>query len=162
MALTLASYIKDGNTLDPEAFRARHPHHVLVVEPFAVEEEPELSTSAGGDFAGGLPMVYPIARQDSHALGDRVTIGRTGNNDIHINAPDVSKYHAYLVREGDTFSYVDADSKFGSWVNDAPVAAGERVRLSSGDRLRIASVKATIFDPEGFQVHVCRGRGQRA
>jgi DNA ligase (NAD+) len=45
---------------------------------------------------------------------DRITIGRTSNNDVVINDSSVSRLHAYVRREGDKWVVADAGSKNGT------------------------------------------------
>ena len=63
------------------------------------------------------------------------TIGRRSASDLQVNNPDVSKDHAEIVREGDTYVLRDRGSRFGTVVN------GERVterQLLGGDRIRLS------------------------
>jgi hypothetical protein len=152
VAISLATYLLAANQLSLGEFKEKYPHAVLVVEPYTMDDEPQLSTSAGGDFGGGIPMVYPIQNKAGHGFGDRVTIGRTGNNDVPIQAPDVSKYHGYLTRDGAEagYTYTDADSTYGSKVNDEPSLPGVKVPLPFGAVLEIASVRMTIYSPPTF------------
>lgn len=160
---TLASYILDAGSLDEAGFCERHPRDVLVVEPFAMEEEPELSTAAGGHLTSGVPSVFPIEAKEAHGMGDRITIGRTGNNDVTIPAPDVSKFHGYLTpAEGGGWQYTDADSTFGSRLNGKTLPPMRPVALACGDRLRVASVDMTLYTPGGlyaFLMRVTQRRG---
>ena len=77
------------------------------------------------------------------ALGSRLvhidkpifTIGRRSASDVQVNNPDVSKDHAEIVREGDTYVLRDRGSRFGTFVN------GERITqrlLLGGDRIRLS------------------------
>jgi predicted phage tail protein len=69
---------------------------------------------------------------------DRLTIGRTGNNDIQLNAAYVSRRHAVVLTEGDTTRVIDWGSKNGVFVN------GKRITehfLASGDIVAIGNAK---------------------
>ncbi|HBP20825.1 MAG TPA: hypothetical protein DEA08_23920 [Planctomycetes bacterium] len=157
MGRTLASYILDAGSLDEAAFCERHPRDVLVVEPYAMEEEPELSTAAGGHLTSGVPSVYPIESKEAHGMGDRITIGRTGNNDVTIPASDVSKFHGYLTpAEGGGWNYTDADSTFGSRLNGQMLPPKRSTPISCGDRLRVASVDMTLYTPSGLYAYLMK------
>lgn len=63
-----------------------------------------------------------------------VTIGRTHNNDIHIDNPGVSAAHAVIQSKGDDFFIVDAGSKNGTYVNGRKIS---RHKLENGDVITI-------------------------
>jgi chromosome segregation ATPase len=67
---------------------------------------------------------------------DKLTIGRTRNNDIHLKAQSISRRHALIVTENDRTRIVDWGSKNGIAVNRQPVS--EQV-LRSGDIVTIGN-----------------------
>lgn len=66
-------------------------------------------------------------------------IGRNQDNDIVLDSDRISRYHAEIVREGQTMKVVDKGSRNGIWVN------GQRVRescvIKPGDKLRIGRLE---------------------
>lgn len=154
MARTLAAYLYDAASLDVAAFCEKHPHPVLVAKPHAMESEPQLSTSAGGESNSGVPLVYVLKAGGAHGFGDRITLGRTGNNDVAIQAPDISKYHGFLTQSGALYAYADAGSTYGSFLNGKRLASGERTTLTSHDVLTVASVELTFYDPAALHSHL--------
>src|SRR5262245_15971674 len=62
------------------------------------------------------------------------TIGRKAENDLQLLSDTVSRQHAEIVYENDTYYLVDIGSKRGSFVNDQRV---ERIALQHQDRIRI-------------------------
>jgi phosphoserine phosphatase RsbU/P len=62
------------------------------------------------------------------------TIGRKAENDLQLLSDTVSRQHAEIVYDGDTYYLIDIGSKRGSFVNDQPV---ERIALQHQDRIRI-------------------------
>ncbi len=48
---------------------------------------------------------------------DRLTIGRTGDNDIQLNAPFISRKHAVVTTDGETTRVIDWGSMNGVYVN---------------------------------------------
>jgi chromosome segregation ATPase len=52
---------------------------------------------------------------------DRLTIGRTAENDIQLNAPYISRRHAVVTTDGDTTRVIDWGSKNGVYVNSSRV-----------------------------------------
>jgi len=69
---------------------------------------------------------------------DRLTIGRTEQNDIQLNASYVSRRHAVIVTEGDATRVIDWGSKNGVFVNDVRVTEhflrnGDTVTIGTAD-----------------------------
>jgi phosphoserine phosphatase RsbU/P len=62
------------------------------------------------------------------------TIGRKAENDLQLLSDTVSRQHAEIVYDGDTYYLIDIGSKRGSFVNDQPI---ERIALQHQDRIRI-------------------------
>jgi len=81
-----------------------------------------------------------------------VTIGRLAENDIPVEHPAVSRFHARITRldARGAFSIEDLDSTNGTFVNGAAVAAGKRRPLASGDTIRVGPVKF-LFTPETLE-----------
>ncbi len=67
---------------------------------------------------------------------DRLTIGRTVDNDIQLKAPYMSRCHAVIVTDEDGTRIVDQDSKNGIYVNSNRVT--ERI-LRNGDVVTIGA-----------------------
>lgn len=62
------------------------------------------------------------------------TIGRKAENDLQLLSDTVSRQHAEIVYEDDTYYLIDVGSKRGTYVNDQRI---ERCALHHQDRLRI-------------------------
>lgn len=69
---------------------------------------------------------------------NRLTIGRTQQNDIYLNAQYISRRHAVVVTEGDSTRIIDWGSKNGVYVNSRRITEHF---LKSGDRVRIGSIE---------------------
>ena len=52
---------------------------------------------------------------------DRLTIGRTSDNDIQLNAGYISRRHAVVQTDGESTRVIDWGSKNGVYVNSKPV-----------------------------------------
>ncbi len=85
----------------------------------------------------------PDARLDiTDAVGRRVvpverlpfTIGRRETNELRLMGSEVSRDHAEITLEGETYTLHDRTSRYGTFVNDAQV--NERA-LAHGDRIRL-------------------------
>jgi len=69
---------------------------------------------------------------------DRLTIGRTQQNDIQIPVPYISRRHAVVVTEGDVTRVIDWGSKNGVYVNSSRVT---EYFLASGDIVTIGTAE---------------------
>ncbi len=69
---------------------------------------------------------------------DRLTIGRTEQNDIQLKAPYISRRHAVIVTEGDITRVVDWGSKNGVFVNSRRI---NEHFLKNGDIVAIGTAK---------------------
>lgn len=67
---------------------------------------------------------------------DRLTIGRTGQNDIQLRAQYISRRHAVIIVEDDITRIIDWGSKNGVYVNNARIS--EQV-LANGDLVSIGA-----------------------
>jgi hypothetical protein len=96
--------------------------------------------------------LYPLAKKPGASFPDRITIGRTPNNDVVIAEHSVSRLHAY-VRLDDgarptglgAWVIADAGSKNGSWLDEVPLAPRREARLPPGGVLRLGDVVATFY-----------------
>ncbi|HYE65220.1 MAG TPA: FHA domain-containing protein, partial [Pyrinomonadaceae bacterium] len=82
-----------------------------------------------------LKIVDRFGAQQTLPLNKPVfTIGRKPGNDLLLLSSSVSRYHAEIVREGETYYLVDKGSKGGVFINDQRI---ERCALRHLDRVRI-------------------------
>jgi hypothetical protein len=96
--------------------------------------------------------LYPLAKKHGASFRDRITIGRTANNDVVIADHSVSRLHAYVRRAGDTadglaeaWLVADAGSKNGSWVNDVALGPRREIELPLGAVVRFGDVRLTFY-----------------
>lgn len=69
-----------------------------------------------------------------------ITIGRSSENDITVNNPNVSRHHCQIVQfDNGTFGVVDFSSTNGTYVNGRRVYG--QVSLKQGDRVHIAQTE---------------------
>ena len=88
--------------------------------------------------------LYPLAKKPGASFPDRITIGRTPNNDVVIEDPSVSRLHAY-VRQADGWMVADAGSKNGSWLDESRLEPRRESALSVGAVLRLGDVALTFY-----------------
>lgn len=82
-------------------------------------------------------LTYPLGE-------DETTIGRNPNCDIFLNDMTVSRMHASIVREGETFVVEDAESYNGVWVNNRSIT---RKALEPGDFIQFGKF-GFVFDKD--------------
>ncbi len=70
-------------------------------------------------------------------------IGRHPENDLIINDPRVSRYHAQVRYENGQFMIYDMDAKFGTFVNSEQIDKSEIV---SGDTISLANTPVLFID----------------
>src|SRR5438105_2073759 len=80
--------------------------------------------------------LYPLAKKPGASFPDRITIGRTANNDVVVADASVSRLHAY-VRQADGWLVADAGSKNGSWLDDVALEPRRETPLRLRSVLRL-------------------------
>ena len=81
------------------------------------------------------------------------TIGRKADNDLQLVSDTVSRYHAEIVYENETYHLVDKNSKRGSFVNDQRVEQCalqhlDQIRIGGEDESRIEFIDETVTERE--------------
>lgn len=89
--------------------------------------------------------IYPLAKKPGASFADRITIGRTPNNDIAINDHSVSRLHAYVRLDGERWVVADAGSKNGSWMRGKALEPRKEQPMQSHAIVRIGEVDLTFF-----------------
>jgi len=90
------------------------------------------------------PMAWLIVTKGSqpgrefHLNPDETAIGRAADNDIILDDPTVSRYHAKVRREGDDFYLYDLAATNPTQVNGQVIT---RHRLHEGDRVEIGETE---------------------
>ncbi len=105
---------------------------------------------------GGDPMAAVVEKTKENAFMQRVTIGRTNNNDIVLEDVSVSRFHAFLEQDEGVWKLVDAGSRNGTLVGGKKLSVRVGVVLQNGALLRIGSVALTFFTANGFLEHLKR------
>ena len=89
--------------------------------------------------------VYPLTKKAGASFPDRITIGRTANNDIVIPDHSVSRLHAYMRRDGAQWVLADAGSKNGSWLDAAQLQPRKEKPVFSRTELRLGDVDLMFY-----------------
>ncbi|AZR72960.1 hypothetical protein BBF96_05860 [Anoxybacter fermentans] len=108
-------------------------------EIFAISENQDV-TRVFKKKSGGSPILEVLEGNDEgkkfNLIGSIITIGRREDNQIMINDPNVSRYHARIVYNNNNWQIEDLNSTNGVFIN------GKRITISplkSGDKICIGS-----------------------
>src|SRR4051794_25565837 len=81
-----------------------------------------------GKWGGGLKYnkrVAFLAKRPGNPFETRVTVGRAPNNDIVIDLPTISKFHAFFERAGERWTLVPLAAPNGTYLNAGAVAPND-------------------------------------
>lgn len=96
----------------------------------------------------GLPISWHLVQvrgdgNESHAIsGEEILIGRDRSCGIVLAHPAVSRRHAKITRDGESFSVEDLQSANGTYVNNRKV---EKAQLKTGDVVRFGADPACSY-----------------
>lgn len=106
-----------------------------------LDEPVRAGVSAGAPAAEAVLEVVPLLKKPGAAYPDRITVGRTSNNDVVLPDHAVSRLHVYFrVREGRWF-VADAGSKNGATVDGVVLAPRKEQALVGAERLRLGELE---------------------
>jgi len=115
----------------------------LSMDQEVVEETMPIGKVTLGDVVN--MEIYPLVKKPGASFPDRITIGRTSNNDIVVADASISRLHAYVKRDGKQWVVADGGSKNGSWLKGASLEARRERPLESRNVLRIGDVDLTFY-----------------
>ena len=80
--------------------------------------------------------------------GEGFVLGRHASI-VHAVAdhPTISRRHARITRDGNVFYIEDLSSANGTWVNDNRLTVGTKVRIDTGDTVRLAGMDPLTVRP---------------
>lgn len=85
--------------------------------------------------------LFPLVKKPGASFPDRITIGRTANNDLAFNEVSISRFHAYLRQDGGRWLVADAGSKNGSWLDGLRLPPRQEKQVFSRGAIRIGDVE---------------------
>ena len=107
------------------------------------------SREDGGRGAKALQVVA-IAKAQGNPYADRISVGRTGNCDIVLRDPSVSKLHAHFrVEQDGELVLVDQRSSNGTLINGNAALPGVSEPLENGDVVQFGDIRATVLNADG-------------
>ncbi|MCA8924006.1 MAG: FHA domain-containing protein [Planctomycetes bacterium] len=164
-----SEFVERHRPLSEEAFLAQVRWPMLLVPPFAVgghdpADTPFLTNTfspeaLSGRLAGGRLMLVPVCKRDgANAFGSMVTVGRAPNNDLVLSNSNVSKFHAYLRKLGESWTVSDANSRNGTELDGKRLPAEHPFPLRSGAKIRLATLVTLEFlSPDDLYLRVRDG-----
>jgi hypothetical protein len=156
--------------MSADAFAARYPHPALLGLHTGRESEPQGFETMAGDTEPAPPggpqelgkpvaesQIFPLLKREGVAFLDKITVGRTQNNDLAIRDPLVSKLHGFFtVSDDGSVSFSDGGSSNGTRVNGSALTPLENVQLKSGDVVVFGTKTAFRFlDPQDLHKCLC-------
>jgi pSer/pThr/pTyr-binding forkhead associated (FHA) protein len=94
----------------------------------------------------GEPVVFTVRKTKDNAFQRGVTVGRTSNNDLVLDDPSISRFHAWFQGEGEhDWSVVDAVSKNGTFVNGELLKPKQPMRIGDDVKIRFGTVEVTFL-----------------
>lgn len=140
-----------------EDFCAEYPHELLIGDAHAEPAEPTRSArTLRLDPAelkrllaatSMLSLVLPLVKRLS-TFPSMISVGRTANNDLVIDDPQVSKFHASFRRREGVLELEDADSANGSYVDGVALVKGTPRALAGGELIRFGAVSFRLHTAE--------------
>ncbi|GEM_PF-1372883 len=145
--------------LDIEAFKSRTPHFFLLGLFVPQDQQRQKFATLSGDTAGastpvskGLPQpvpsseVVPLQKREGVSLADKITVGRTQNNDCVITDLLVSKLHGYFSVSGQgQISFTDSGSSNGTRIGGKTAPPFESIPLHSRTHMTFGTRAAYLF-----------------
>jgi hypothetical protein len=144
---------------DPEGTAASFEAPVLLFEPPNVSPKTFLGTyqlHAIPKSGYQLPMLGPFAQvlalKPRKEGSPRVTLGRTAEQDLVIDHPSVSRFHAWFEwgKAGRGWQVAHNGSRNGTVVNERRVSARKLVSLGEASILGFGDVNVQFYVPEAF------------
>jgi hypothetical protein len=160
MGARLSELVRE-HYLDPAAF-GRDPSPVLLwLDPPPPKERPDLLWVTQGNHrvdAGSAepadPEIFRIAkhptRANAFALG--ITLGRTSNNDIQLDDPSVSRFHAYFQQDphSGVWHVVDAESSNGTLIAGVRLQPKRPAPLADRTEIKFGHVNVQFLSVAAF------------
>lgn len=115
--------------------------NVLLNPPPEVPAEPEKEL-----FTAEFTIKGTVRRKElAFASRERLSVGRTKENDLWLDDESVSKVHAALVLNSENqLMIADTGSTNGTFVNNQRIAYGKATPIKSGDKLKFGTVEIAL------------------
>lgn len=114
-------------------------------QPTQIDETLEVPLQAANGESEPELELFPLVKKPGASFPDRITIGRTQNNDIVIVDHSVSRLHAYVRQTGDGWVVADAGAKNGCWLRGVRLEPRREQPLASQVVLRLGEVELVFY-----------------
>ncbi len=111
----------------------------LIELPGAQEEDPKRKHAL-------LAKVFLVTKRLTEDP-TRVSVGRTGENDLPLDDPSVSKRHAYIEIANGGYFVEDAGSRNGTYVNGSRLQPSSRQEIKDEDAVTFGRLAFQYFTP---------------
>jgi hypothetical protein len=145
----------DARVREPGLVGARYDVTIpdAVPTPIATHLDEGLERSAGDNL-----FVHSLRKRDgANPFAGMITIGRATNNDIVLEDPGVSKFHAYARAVGGSWMLTDAGSLNGTWVDQVRLARDRSTVLRPLAIVRLGKELTLTFYPPPELYELCAG-----
>jgi len=146
---------------DPAAFRANARAPLLLWEAGPLTTTvPRWATDPGsGRPRPSLkdPVLVEVRKRafKNNGFGLGITVGRTANNDVQLDDPTISRFHAYFKADpSGLFQVVDVESQNGTFLGGHRLAPGKPAPLFGPAEIRFGDVALTFFALDAFEAYV--------
>jgi len=96
-------------------------------------------------------VVAPLWKSKRNSFKEIISIGRSGDCDIRINSPQVSKTHALFAKdETGIWTITDNCSTNGTRVNNILLRGSESFKLSNNSEICVGDIHALFLTREGL------------
>jgi pSer/pThr/pTyr-binding forkhead associated (FHA) protein len=100
------------------------------------------------------PLAYRVEKTSKgNAFGLGITLGRATNNDIPVDDPSVSRFHAYFQYDEQSriWHVVDAESSTGTFIGGERLSPKRPAPLLNGAAFTVGHVELRFFLHPGFE-----------
>jgi len=135
--------------VNPNASNPVFINGVRVTQPQRLQHENKLRI--GGRDPGTMVTMTFISPTEAGApeameirldQQDLLRLGRDPSNDVFLDAPQISHFHAQVEQANGAYRLIDLQSTNGTFVNDSPIT--EPATLSMGDSIRIGPYRFVV------------------
>jgi hypothetical protein len=143
---------------NPDDFARKLEGPFLLFEPRApsLDDSGEMyrfktiSSAGPVTISSGEPVVFTIQKTKDNAFQRGVTVGRTTNNDLVLDDPSVSRFHAWFQLDDDRWFVVDAVSKNGTYLQGQPLKPKQPTPIAEEAKIRFGTVEVTYLTANGL------------
>jgi len=165
MHASVKEWTDEAKKRTKDAFCAAFPHPFLIGGGPAVEGPRGARTfridvadlHRALDEARANSVVLPV-RKRLETFPSMISLGRTANNDLVLDDPQISKFHASLRFRDGELELEDAGSANGTFVGKTQLHKGVPQRLRRGDIVRFGSATFELYDAANAWGWLSRGR----